>query len=229
MKKLLGFLFSLLMVTFLCGTANALTIDQTGNLLNNGSFETGSFDPVTGHGVQSAANLWNQWSNSGGTLTTELITNAEMNSFFGTGVVDADSAFRITTSGSGDGGYTFESFHTPGWDTGAALTLSAWVYVVSGEMRLLNGSNSTGFVGSASTTTGQWEFLSVSVAAGLLNNEPLLYSVNGAADFIVDSAWLNLGTSIEHPGAPVPEPATLLLFGIGILGIAGVTRKKLQK
>ncbi|MCD4718412.1 MAG: PEP-CTERM sorting domain-containing protein [Desulfobacula sp.] len=28
--------------------------------------------------------------------------------------------------------------------------------------------------------------------------------------------------------APVPEPATMLLFGLGILGIAGVSRKKLK-
>jgi hypothetical protein len=27
-------------------------------------------------------------------------------------------------------------------------------------------------------------------------------------------------------GAPVPEPATFLLFGLGILGIAGASRKK---
>ncbi|MCD4718355.1 MAG: PEP-CTERM sorting domain-containing protein, partial [Desulfobacula sp.] len=26
----------------------------------------------------------------------------------------------------------------------------------------------------------------------------------------------------------VPEPATMLLFGLGILGIAGVSRKKLK-
>jgi len=31
------------------------------------------------------------------------------------------------------------------------------------------------------------------------------------------------------PSNPVPEPATLLLFGMGILGIAGVSRKKLQE
>jgi hypothetical protein len=34
--------------------------------------------------------------------------------------------------------------------------------------------------------------------------------------------------NIRFETAPVPEPATLLLFGLGILGIAGVGRKKLQ-
>lgn len=43
-----------------------------------------------------------------------------------------------------------------------------------------------------------------------------------------DSQWSYSASAYSVSESPVPEPATMLLFGIGLLGMAGINRKKIR-
>ncbi|MCP3873037.1 MAG: PEP-CTERM sorting domain-containing protein, partial [Desulfobacteraceae bacterium] len=41
-----------------------------------------------------------------------------------------------------------------------------------------------------------------------------------------DKEWQYFSSFLVRESSPVPEPTTVILFGIGLLGLAGVNRRK---
>ncbi len=59
----------------------------------------------------------------------------------------------------------------------------------------------------------------------------LSYAVIDLTEFGAEAKDINIGkvSHLSGFGSPVPEPATMILFGFGLLGLAGIGRKKSKK
>jgi hypothetical protein len=188
---------------------------RAGNLLMNGGFDTptsGLTPPnyptsISGAGASgpSSAADWTLFNNFNATTSTELLTSTDP--------LGGGSMIHLTSvTNNGPDGSFFNGLQQ-GFATQSTLTTaSVDVDVLSGPVivALYAGNGSTLISDTFSTTTGQWQTLSVSAAAGTNPNLLIIYSYSttGTGEFYADNASVT--------AAAIPEPAGGVLALIGM-------------
>ncbi len=244
--KWMGMILTILIVAMATGgSAHALT-------LTNGGFETGTFNGwmTTGNtSIQTAAFGTGPTEGTFQALMTtggNTVTDGALDTFFGLAAGTLDSivtqvGFDRATEGSGikqtvtvaaGDTLSFDWNFLTGEETPSTDVNDSAFFVLQSGAFLLADTFSPGFGPSGNAAfieeTGYSTFTTGPLAAGTYI---LGFGVVDFGDELVDSGLLidNVGGGGGGGPVPVPEPSTLLLLGCGIIGMAGLARKKMKQ
>jgi hypothetical protein len=252
-KLLLGFIFVILAL-FISGGAGALTIDDTSDTAYWGGYTT-RFGPAPAGGDVIGTTVWSVDSLTAtrtGGMTTVVLTGFYFSStativngsgqYVPVATLDLPGDLYISTTG-----WRVSTADSPHYPSDTFLQTEGWNYVVSYTDQKVYNLTFASISSPIQTYTGDtdagrryqaWRGGYGSVYSS--NVTVTLDSANNTLTFIfpdlgpVDSLGYHWTMScandvVEGGGTPVPEPATMLLLGSGLIGLAGFARKKFRK
>ncbi len=210
MKRSLFLFFVIFMVLFLCSSSYATAIYQ----LDDGTHENSV-------GLTSGGELF--WANQFDVVGSDNI------------IESISIAWGAYTEGLAGYVYLWEDPNDDGNPTDRVLLTSLSVVAVNADTDILNTYDIVDQIVSGSFFVGaSMIHNSGQYPASIDENASMGKSwiwASGVDEAIIDSFGLpgNWMIRANTSGPVVPEPNTLILFGAGLLGFAGATRRKLKK
>jgi len=247
MKKLvLGFVVFFILALFMSTGAGALTIDDStyGATTYYGGVIHGDWDDYIGSGFRVRDLTVTQ----GATHTTVFLTGLYFTTGYATGASRYGNIGDLYIS---TGGWKVSNTVDPvhfRYDTFVAS--EGWNYVITYNDPKIYPLNNFGGIIYSSNEGGAWGgeyrsgqayrggYLDGSAFPGVVTVE--LDSASGTLTFIFPNLgnvdWMGYHWTmacgndvVEGGGTPVPEPATMLLLGSGLLGLAGYAKRRFKK